>query len=97
MAYVSLSGFIVVNLIIAVICDAVSRMDDDDKAKIHGEYVDEGKPKRLGLHAQVDVLEKKVGDLKKLQQQTQNTLEFLLHHVKSASKGDKSSRRIKSK
>jgi hypothetical protein len=36
--YVIITGFVVVNLVIAVICDAVSALQDDDKAKLHGSY-----------------------------------------------------------
>lgn len=34
--YVIISGFVVVNLIIAVICDAVSELQKKDKARLHG-------------------------------------------------------------
>ena len=97
MAFVTISGFIVVNLIIAVICDAVSNLEDDEKAKIHGDYVDDGKLKRLELHDQVDVLEKKVNDLKKLQQQTTHTLQYMLRHIKSSSDLCKSSKKARSR
>lgn len=36
--FVIATGFVVVNLIIAVICDAISALHDDDKAKLHGTY-----------------------------------------------------------
>lgn len=36
--YIWLTGFLVVNLIIAVICDAISALHDDDKAKLLGMY-----------------------------------------------------------
>jgi Ion transport protein len=38
-AYVIITGFVVVNLVIAVICDAVAALHDDDKAKLHGQAV----------------------------------------------------------
>jgi hypothetical protein len=97
MAFVTISGFIVVNLIIAVICDAVSNLEDDEKAKIHGDYVDDGKLKRLELHDQVDVLEKKVKDLKKLQEQTTHTLQYMLRHIKRSPDLGKSSKKARSK
>ena len=96
-AFVTISGFIVVNLIIAVICDAVSNMEEDEKAKIHGDYVDDGKPKRLALHDQVAVLQKRVQDLKKLQEQTESTLQYMLRHIKKSSDSGTSLRKIKSK
>jgi Ion transport protein len=40
--FVVVTGFVVVNLIIAVICDAISALHDDDKAKLHGNFRDPG-------------------------------------------------------
>lgn len=40
--FVIVTGFVVVNLIIAVICDAISALHDDDKAKLHGNYTEDG-------------------------------------------------------
>ena len=36
LSYIIIIGFIVVNLIIAIVCDAVSALREDDKAKLHG-------------------------------------------------------------
>jgi hypothetical protein len=36
--FVIVTGFVVVNLIIAVICDAISALHDDEKAKLHGNF-----------------------------------------------------------
>lgn len=36
--FVIITGFIVVNLIIAVICDAISALNDDEKAKLEGQF-----------------------------------------------------------
>lgn len=36
--FVIATGFVVVNLIIAVICDAISALHEDEKAKLHGTY-----------------------------------------------------------
>jgi voltage-gated sodium channel len=38
--FVIVTGFVVVNLIIAVICDAISALHEDDKAKLHGNFRD---------------------------------------------------------
>ncbi len=38
--YIIIAGFVVVNLVIAVICDAVSALKEDDKARLHGNYKD---------------------------------------------------------
>lgn len=83
MCFVSISGFIVVNLIVAVICEAVSNLDDDDKAKIHGDFVENNEEeKRLDIHAQVDLLEEKVNDLHNFQKQSTDMLQCMLHHIK---------------
>lgn len=39
-AYVVVAGFVIVNLIIAVICDAVHMLQDTDKAKLRGKTVE---------------------------------------------------------
>jgi hypothetical protein len=36
--FVIVTSFIIVNMIIAVICDAISALHDDDKARLHGTY-----------------------------------------------------------
>ena len=36
--FVVMTGFVAVNLIIAVICDAVAALRDEDRAKLHGTY-----------------------------------------------------------
>lgn len=41
-AYVIITGFVVVNLVIAVICDAVAALHDDEKAKLSGQVVPQG-------------------------------------------------------
>jgi len=38
--FVIITGFVVVNLIIAVICDAISALKEDEKAKLHGTFED---------------------------------------------------------
>lgn len=39
--YIILSAFIIVNLIIAVICDAIAALNDDDRAKLQGWAVED--------------------------------------------------------
>ena len=39
-AFVIISGFVVVNLIIAVICDAISALHDDARANLYGQHLD---------------------------------------------------------
>lgn len=39
--FVIITAFVVVNLIIAVICDAIAALHDDEKAKLHGTFEDQ--------------------------------------------------------
>ena len=39
--FLIITSFVVVNLIIAVICDAIAALHDDEKAKLHGTYQDD--------------------------------------------------------
>ena len=39
-AFVIISGFVVVNLIIAVICDAIAALHDDARANLYGQHLD---------------------------------------------------------
>jgi hypothetical protein len=41
MTFVIMTAFVVVNLIIAVICDAISALNDDDRKKLTGRYEEE--------------------------------------------------------
>ena len=70
-AYVIISGFVVVNLIIAVICDAISALNSDDKAKLEGNYEEDSdldsNSQGLEIRAQLDSLEQQMEDLTRLQ------------------------------
>lgn len=85
--FVIISGFIVVNLIIAVICDAISALHDEEKALLHGRALEEegegddssGNPK--DIKTQMEALEQQVEELSKIQEQTMNTLELLTRHL----------------
>lgn len=84
--FVTISGFIVVNLIIAVICDAVSSLHDDIKAKIHGTFDEEEEYSEGTLQAsvreQVECIEEQVDELQRRQEQTMHTLEYLCRQLK---------------
>jgi Ion transport protein len=70
-AFVITSGFIVVNLIIAVICDAVSSLNDDVKAKILGTFEEEHVhlAPEDNVSVQLETLERKINELSTSQEQ----------------------------
>ena len=86
-AFVIISGFIVVNLIIAVICDAISALHDDDRAKLHGTYESESviveeEPKDY-QQQQIKNLQEQVDELTRIQESTMMTLEYLGRQLQS--------------
>lgn len=88
LVFVTISGFIVVNLIIAVICDAVSTLNDDTKKKIHGTYDDEDEndseeTTSVYVREQLEALEDQVDELQRLQEQTIMTLKSLTRQLES--------------
>jgi len=86
-AFLIITGFIVVNLIIAVICDAIATLHDDQKAMIHGtssvggEDVGIGEP--LDVKKQLQTLEQQVEELSRMQEQTMHSLQYLTRHLQS--------------
>lgn len=81
LVFVTISGFIVVNLIIAVICDAVSSLHEDVKAKIHGTYAegesDADGTNPMDVREQIEALEDQVDELTRVQEQMLSALEIL--------------------
>jgi len=85
--FLFITGFVVMNLIIAVICDAVSNAGDDVKEKIHGSFDedDDGvgseetmklvRERMLGVEEQLDSLEQ-------VQERNIHTLEYLASQLK---------------
>ncbi|KAI2501655.1 hypothetical protein MHU86_12779 [Fragilaria crotonensis] len=80
-AFVTTTGFIMVNLMIAVICDAVSSLHDDVKAKMHGTFQEEEdysvsnhqpnvRQKFKRIHGQFD-------EFQRVQERTLHRLEYL--------------------
>ncbi|CAB9498404.1 dependent L-type calcium channel subunit alpha [Seminavis robusta] len=96
-SFVIITGFIVVNLIIAVICDAISALNDDEKAKLEGQFdtnkaqeADEDSQNGDGeganlpeadVQEQLDSLEAQVEELTRVQVQTLYTLEYLARQL----------------
>jgi hypothetical protein len=93
--FVIISGFIVANLIIAVICDAIGALHADDKAKLLGDYDkhagsnagggdnkdDNDNSKIMDIRKQLDHLEGQLVDLTRLQARTCHTLQILTQQI----------------
>mmetsp|Transcript_16696 Transcript_16696/g.23545 ORF Transcript_16696/g.23545 Transcript_16696/m.23545 type:complete len:456 (+) Transcript_16696:184-1551(+) len=83
LAFVIISGFIVVNLIIAVICDAIAALNDDDRAKLQGNYDNESEDGEIetldpvDVQEKLDTLEGQVEELSKMQAKTMMLLREL--------------------
>ena len=84
--FVVISGFIVVNLIVAVICDAIAALDEKEKAKFHGQHNqsddDETATKTQELREQLDTFENQIVDLTRIQARTFHTLEYLTQQLR---------------
>jgi hypothetical protein len=84
--FVIISGFIVVNLIIAVICEAISALDKDDKDKLYGNFDGEGTDSdasypELEIRQQLDCLEEQMTELTRIQAKAFHTLQYLTRQV----------------
>ncbi len=78
--FIVISGFIMVNLIVAVICDAIGSLSEEDKEKLQGRYDSEGSTMNLG--DQIDTVEDQIVDLTRSQARTLLTLEYLMEQLK---------------
>ena len=83
--FVTISGFVVVNLIIAVICDAVSSLHQDVKAKIHGSFNEENSQStpEPDLREQLGTLENQVDELTRIQEQMLRALTNLAQQLQN--------------
>jgi TolA-binding protein len=87
--FVIVTGFVVVNLIIAVICDAISALHDDDKKKLHGTFEEDETTNNESIHPalqedvreQLGALEDHVEELTRMQEQTLNSLAMLTRQI----------------
>jgi hypothetical protein len=87
--FVIVTGFVVVNLIIAVICDAISALHDDEKAKLHGTFEEEETTANESIHPalqqdvreQLGALEDHVEELTRMQEQTLHSLAMLTRQI----------------
>ena len=89
------SAFIVVNLIIAVICDAIAGLEEADRAKIHGgggggegnedeEDSEVNTYRILEIREQLDSLEEQMEELTKIQARTFHTLQYMTRQMQMA-------------
>jgi hypothetical protein len=97
--YVIISGFVVVNLIIAVICDAISSLHGNEKKMMDGESlhnsVEANAPGTLTLEGKlravthrVDLLDSHIEELAKLQEQTMLTMKSISHRLEHMTNGE---------
>jgi uncharacterized protein involved in cysteine biosynthesis len=89
-SFVLISGFIVVNLIIAVICDAIGGLHSEDRAKLvgqsgSGEEVKE--PVQVDVKQHLQALERQVKELTHMQEKTMHTLQYLTRHLQAKRMG----------
>ncbi len=80
--FVVISGFIVVNLIVAVICDAIGNLSDPEKARWQGAYDDDTESTKIELREQIDTIEDQIGDLTRIQARTFHTLQYLTQQLR---------------
>mmetsp|Transcript_24619 Transcript_24619/g.58397 ORF Transcript_24619/g.58397 Transcript_24619/m.58397 type:complete len:452 (-) Transcript_24619:23-1378(-) len=83
--FVIISGFIIVNLIIAVICDAIGALHTDEKAKLLGDYDEDGsnesETESIDVREQLDTLEDQMENLTRIQARTYHTLQYLTRQI----------------
>jgi len=97
--FVVISGFIVVNLIIAVICDGIGALDDKEKARVHGYDSNEdefGQFEVLELREQLDLIEDQIGNLTRIQARTFHTLTYLTRQLQAQKQNRKKPHESKS-
>lgn len=82
--FVILTSFVVVNLIIAVICDSIAALRDDEKAKLHGHQSptkESSQAEFLSLRESLAKLEERVEQLNQTQDETLHAMGTLVEHL----------------
>jgi hypothetical protein len=87
-AFVIITAFIVINLIIAVICDAIAALHANEKAMIQGinsadQDDDADEEPHVHVKKQLQTLEQQVEELSRMQQQTMHSLQYLTRHLQA--------------
>jgi hypothetical protein len=90
MIFVVISGFIVVNLIVAVICDAIGALDEKDRNKLFGDQNSDSDTNTVELRDQIDTIEDQIGDLTRIQARTFHTLQYLTQQLQMEKEKTKS-------
>jgi hypothetical protein len=80
-AFIMISSFIVFNLIIAVICDAVSLIGDHTKEDEEAEAARQEQQKALEMEQQVRTLSRQVFNMARTQQQMEHSMQFLVRQL----------------
>jgi voltage-gated sodium channel len=86
--FVIITSFVVVNLIIAVICDAIAALHDDDKAKLHGQHASRDITVTRDvktLRESLTALEHAEQNLTRVQDETLQVMAALVEHLQQAS------------
>jgi hypothetical protein len=89
-AFVLISGFIVVNLMIAVICDAIGALHSEDRAKLVGKGgsgEEDKEPVQVDVKQQLQALQRQVEELTHMQEQTMHTLQYMTRHLQAKRMG----------
>uniref|UniRef100_A0A7S4ATH6 Ion transport domain-containing protein n=1 Tax=Pseudo-nitzschia australis TaxID=44445 RepID=A0A7S4ATH6_9STRA len=81
--FVFICGFIVVNLIVAVMCDCIGSLDDEEKSKVHGYDETRSTRRVLDLREQLDTVEDQIGDLTRIQARSFHTLAYLTQQLQA--------------
>jgi hypothetical protein len=90
--FVIITSFVVVNLIIAVICDAIAALHDDDKAKLHGQQASRETTSATQdaktLRESLTALEQHVENLTQTQDETLQVMSALVEHLQASMADD---------
>ena len=81
--FVFVSGFIVVNLIVAVMCDGISSLNEEEKSKFHGFEELRSTRRVVDLREQLDTVEDQIGDLTRIQARSFHTLAYLTQQLQA--------------
>lgn len=98
-AFVIISGFIIVNLIIAVICDAIGMLDEETQENLYGVGVDSESEIEdeapTELREQLDQLEDQMGQLTRMQARTFHTLQYLTQQLQTQKEAKERNKQLK--
>ena len=89
--FVVITGFVVVNLIIAVICDSISALNEEDREKLHGNFEEDAdneendessqENRLVTMSDRLNNLENRTEALAKIQVESLKALHMLTHRL----------------